>query len=154
MSKYLNQRPGRNYRLLAGCVLVFVVALSVVSGCGPDVELAPVTGKVLFRGEPLEFGGVMFQPEKGQPAGAVIKDDGSFELYTTEIGRGATVGENRIRVTCYEGQNPAADPNQFGESGLGTLLIPARYTQYDTSGLTVDVPSEGLDGFTIELTDQ
>lgn len=121
------------------------------SGCGAGVELAPVRGQVLLDGRPLQFGAVMFQPAAGQPAAAVIKPDGTFEMNTPGIGNGAAVGPNEVRVTCYEAQNPAAKPGRFGE-GLGRLLIPAHYTSYGTSGLVVDVPPRGLDDFVLELT--
>jgi hypothetical protein len=41
-------------------------------------------------------------------------------------------------VTCYEGQRQAA-ADRDREPSLGRLLIPERYTSYETSGLVIDV---------------
>ena len=40
-----------------------------------------------------------------------------------------------------------------GEVSLGKLLIPRKYTLYDQSGLTVEVPHDGIDQVVLELTD-
>jgi hypothetical protein len=125
--------PDRHYRLAA----LLVAGCLAATGCGDDVQVAPVRGQVHYRGEPLRFGGIMFQPDEGQPRSAAIQPDGSYQL-------DAVVGENRVRITCYEAQNPGGDSSQTGESSLGKLLIPRRYIRYDTSGLEVDVPPEGL----------
>lgn len=125
--------------------------LLTCAGCGSDVQLAGVSGKVLLDGQPLQFGSVMFQPEAGQPATAVIEPDGSFTLSTPAAGRGAPLGRNQVRVTCYEAQNPAAKRDEIGE-GMGRSLIPERYTSYDTSGLIVDIPPNGITDLVLELT--
>lgn len=124
-----------------------------LGGCSPGRPRAPVRGRVLLDGQPLRFGSVTFQPEGGQPASGVIQADGTFVLDTPGAGRGATVGRNQVRVACYEAQDPAAKPGQFGE-GLGRLLIPARYSSYDTSELVITVPAGGLEDVLIELRSQ
>ncbi len=120
-------------------------------GCNRGPTLTPVKGKVLYNGEPLKFGGVMFQPEGGQPARAEIQPDGTFTLTTNSRGDGATVGRNRVRVTCYPAQSPEAQASE-GEAALGESLIPKKYTDIDTSGILVEV-SKGGDEVIIELTD-
>jgi hypothetical protein len=110
----------------------------LAGGCGPQRELIPVQGRVLLDGQPLAFGSVSFQSESGQPATAAIGPDGSFTLSMFGEGPGAVPGRNRVLVTCYDGQRQAAaDRDQ--EPGLGKLLIPERYTAYETSGLVIDV---------------
>jgi hypothetical protein len=129
-------------------------ALCALGGCGQRRPLAPVTGRVLYEGEPLRFGSVMFQPETGQPATALIQPDGTFTLSTVGEGAGAALGRNRVRITCYEGQRPDRGPSGgAGESGLGRLLIPRKYAGYETSGLTVDVRAEGNEPFVFDLHD-
>jgi len=122
------------------------------AGCSRGPQIVPVKGKVLYNGEPLEFGSVMFQPEAGQPARAEIQPDGTFELTTESPGDGATVGPNRVRVTCYEAQGAAASGSE-GEMALGKSLIPRRYTDVDTSGIVIDVPPGGQDDVVVRLTD-
>jgi len=136
--------------LVIGLILAFLAASS---GCGGGPQLAPVKGRVLYNEKPLPFGSVMFQPASGQPARATIRTDGSFVLGTFGAADGATVGPNRVRVTCFEAQNPeAANGGSGGEMPLGKSLIPKQYTQYDTSGLKVDVPPEGNDTVELRLT--
>jgi hypothetical protein len=115
----------------------------VAGGCGPRRELVPVHGRVLLDGQPLAFGGVSFQSESGQPAMARVGPDGSFTLAVVGAGPGAVGGRNRVLVTCYEGQRQSA-ADRDREPVLGKLLIPDRYTAYETSGLAIDV-QRGMD---------
>jgi hypothetical protein len=110
----------------------------VVVGCEPRRPLVPVHGRVLLDGEPLAFGGVSFQGASGQPATARIQPDGTFVLAVLGEGPGAVAGRNQVLVTCYEGQR-AATASAAGEGPLGKLLIPERYTAYETSGLVIKV---------------
>jgi len=130
------------------------VLLLIFSGCGGEGrELAPITGKVLFKGKPLSFGGIMFQSSSGQPATAVIQPDGSFEMKTHGEGTGAVVGHNKVRITC----NATQDPNRKsasagGEMALGRQLIPKRYSSFRTSKLEVDIQPGHNDQLLFELT--
>lgn len=136
------------HRLAAGGLLL----AATLVGCGNnDRPLAPVTGQVLYRGEPLAFGSVTFQPAGGQPARADIGPDGKFELATPGQGAGGVVGHNRIRVTSFEGQAPTAAA--AGDAPLGKSLIPERYTSYTTSGLEVEIQQGNNEPIIIELTD-
>ncbi len=138
--------------------LQFLIVLSfalLLAGCGGGPELptiATVRGKVLYDGKPLTFGGVMFQGSAGQPARAKIQSDGTFVLTTYNKQDGAPVGKLKVRVTCYEGQAPAAEgESRDAERPLGKLLIPKRYTAYATSGLEVNIPPEGNPDLVLEL---
>lgn len=137
------------------CVhLAFAMLLLVFSGCGGEGrELAPITGKVLFRGKPLPFGGVMFQSSSGQPATAVIQPDGSFEMKTHGEGAGAAVGRNKVRITCSESQDPnRKSASAGGELALGRRLIPKRYGSFHTSKLEVDIKPDQNEPLLFELT--
>lgn len=129
-------RPGRSRAALlmwTACSLAMLAG-----GCRPQRELIPVQGRVLLDGEPLTFGSVSFQSESGQPATAAIGPDGRFTLTVFGEGPGAVPGRNRVLVTCYEGQRQLA-ASRDQEPSLGNLLIPDRYTAYETSGLVIDV---------------
>ncbi|MDY0170678.1 MAG: hypothetical protein RBS80_29320 [Thermoguttaceae bacterium] len=153
MSAFLdtNSTAVRRIATTRGLLTAAVGGLCLLSGCGERRPLAPVTGLVLYNGKPLESGTVFFQPEYGQPATAIIQPDGTFALQTTGEGIGAVVGRNRVRVACYEAQ-PVTD--EQGEGTLGRLLIPRKYTDYQTSGLTVEVVSGQNEPIRIELTGQ
>jgi hypothetical protein len=134
--------------------LVLVLGLAV-SGCGGSgrVAVAPVEGKVLYRGEPLKFGAVTFQPAAGPPATGKIQSDGTFHLSTYGQDDGAAVGKHQVTVTCMESQAPNApppDPNK--EPGLGKPLIPQKYLSPQTSGLTAEVKDRN-EPFVFELRD-
>jgi len=122
-----------------------------VTGCGPTrPAMTPVEGKVLFNGEPLTFGCVIFQPDEGWPAVGHLRPDGTFKLTTYKEGDGAVIGRNRVRVTCFEGQRP--DSPNGDERPLGKSLIPTRYGNIDESNIAFDVEPK-MEPVVIELTD-
>ena len=124
-------------------VLMFVVGI-VCGGCGSDrLPTAPVEGKVLYQGKPLEFGSVIFQPDVGLPARGTIASDGTFRLSTHGNGDGAVIGRHRVRIACFESQDPAAPPLKPNEQPrVGRSLIPRKYNNPGTSGLRVEVNSQ------------
>lgn len=122
-----------------------------LGGCGGPT-LAPVKGKVTYKGKPLQFGGIMFQPASGQPARGIIGADGTFTLSTYFDGDGAVVGKHHVRVTCFEGQRPAAGPSNV-EHSLGKSLIPEQYSNYASSELTYEVQADKLNEPVFELVD-
>ena len=145
---------GRTARRLAAGSLVAALWL-IAGGCGGDrLSTAPVEGKVLYRGEPLEFGSVLFQPEAGPPATGTIGADGSFELSTYSNGDGAVIGKHRVSISCFESQGPnAPPPDPDREPGRGKPLVPRKYLRPETSGLTVEVKQDN-EPFEFKLTDE
>ncbi len=140
-----------NFRRKSALLAAVCFALG---GCGKGPEIVPFTGKVLYKGEPLEFGSVMFQPTAGgKPSSGRIESDGTFAMKTRGVGDGAAVGLNRIRVTCFPAQKPGAGGNQSQEIALGNSLIPTRYNSFGSSGLSIEVKAAGNDPYTIELDD-
>jgi len=144
-------------RRCVGCAvtgLLIAGLLAVIGGCGSDeLPVAPVEGKVLYNGKPLEFGSVLFQPNVGPSGRGTIGPDGTFKLSTYGTEDGAVLGKHRIRIACFESQGPNAppqDPNQ--EPTLGKSLIPRKYTNADTSGLEVEVKKTN-EPFVFELVD-
>lgn len=111
-------------------------AFAPAAGCKRNPRVVPVRGKVLYNGQPLPFGSVMFQPDKGQPAMADIGTDGSFTLSSYGPNDGAVPGKHAVSVSCYEGQRPG---KAGGGDSLGKLLIPLKYTRFGSSGLSADV---------------
>ena len=128
------------------------LALAALVGCDRGPTLVPVTGKVLYKGKPLEFGSVMFQPPSGQPAVGEIQPDGTFTLSTFRPDDGAVVGTHKVRIACYESQRRGTAKGP-GEQSLGRLLIPMKYTLFDQSGLTADVREDQNEPIVFELFD-
>ena len=148
--------PSRNHGsiklpLAVRAVLWAMLPICMV-GCGGDPTLAPVRGQVLLDGEPLPFGNISFQPEAGQPAQGAIGPDGQFELVTYGHGDGGTIGKNRVSVTCFDSQDPSRAENGAGEATLGKSLIPQKYNNFDTSGLTHEISSDHTEPILIELS--
>lgn len=137
--------------------LIAVAALATLttglSGCNYGPPLGQVSGRVTLDGTPLRFGKVMFQnTQGGQPATGDIESDGSFVLSTFSPGDGAIVGTHRVRVVCYSSQDPTKR-SVDGPAGdaLGELLVPEKYSSLGASGLSAEVPAEGLVDFIVEL---
>lgn len=138
-----------------GLGLGLAAACLTASGCGRSDRpaVAPVQGKVLYRGKPLEFGAVLFQPPAGAPASGQIQPDGTFRLSTYGTNDGAAVGTHKVSISCFESQRPDApppDPNT--EPSLGKPLVPAKFLSAETSGLTAEVKADN-EPFVFELTD-
>lgn len=130
-----------------------MAAMVLSGGCSESEPTAPFSGTVTYKGQPLEFGSVTFQPKAGGSlARAQIQPDGTFELMT-DGRRGAPIGENSVRVTCFANQKPGATADTAGEGSLGKSLIPERYSRFTTSGLTVEVKSGENPPYEIQLTD-
>src|SRR5262245_14723106 len=90
-------------------LLMCVVALA---GCGPSTpQLTPVKGRVLFRGQPLPYGTIVFVPDstrgtRGNIAVAEIQRDGTFTLKTDEA-FGAVAGHHKVTVSCIHASGAA-----------------------------------------------
>lgn len=117
-------------------VVIALIAATgaVATGCGRQVALVPVAGRVTLDGKPLEFGAVMVQPKAGPAAQAKITADGSFRLGTFKPDDGAIPGPATVRVICRKDITPPG-----GERAFGPNLVPERYSRFDTSGITVDI---------------
>ena len=139
-------------RILTGLLIVGLSAAS--GGCGDDrLPTTAVGGKVLYQGEPLQFGSVMFRPDAGPLARGAIRSDGTFRLSTYGNNDGAVIGKHRVRITCFESKRPETTPPDSNEEpGVGRSLIPRKYLSFDTSGLQVEVRSDN-EPFVFELTD-
>ena len=137
--------------------VVSLLAVVLLAGCQRGAKIVSVRGKVLYNGQPLEFGSVMFQPDNGLLARGTIQSDGTFEL-TTQTRRaaqnGCAVGRCQVRVTCFESQHPRAVQAAAaqGELPTGGLLVPKRYTSFGTNDLEVDVRS-GAGPYVVQLAD-
>ena len=130
--------------------LILLVATSV--GCQKKAATIPVNGKVVYKGKPLEYGSVMFQPSGGGPiARGTIASDGSFTLTTEKENDGAVPGEHQIRITSFEAQKSAIQTR--GEPTLGKSAIPQKYNSFGSSGLTESVSEDMKLPLVIELSD-
>jgi hypothetical protein len=125
--------------------------LGLLLGCGDaGPTLYPVTGTVSHQGEALPLGTVMFVPDHGPPSGpAPIAEDGSYRLE-------AVAGEHAVQVVAVPPREGRADPSVEGgfvytDDGPPEPLVPRKYNNYQTSGVTVTVKPEGSNQIDINL---
>ena len=127
-----------------GTVLILVVA---VLGCrhrGVALPTAPVSGRVTYQGKPLGFGRIAFIHSSGQAAGAEIAADGSFTLTAYQ-------GGNRISIECFDTDKPGSTKKRSRMMDDSKSLIPDRFMNYGTSGLTFEVePGNNKAEFTLK----
>jgi hypothetical protein len=125
-----------------------LLLISLCVGCGPKrPAMAPVKGKVLLDGRPLNIGNVGTIPSAGRGAHGDIQPDGTFELYTYSKNDGAMLGKHKVGVVAYDSSGPKGP-----ESPYGKLLVPRRYMNPETSGFTIDVQPGGNDDVVLEMT--
>ncbi|HZZ81761.1 MAG TPA: hypothetical protein VFE62_24885 [Gemmataceae bacterium] len=109
--------PYRIPALLAALLPILLV------GCGEN--LAPVSGKVTYQGEPVKGGTLIFSPvadgsnRPGAPASATIQSDGTYQL----DGGGAVVGKCKVTYTAPPGKE-SDDPTRDGEPSPYANLVP------------------------------
>jgi hypothetical protein len=135
--------------LSAGKVTAAILALAIaaVVGCGPKhPATASVKGKVLLNGQPLTLGSVGTIPAAGRAARGDIQPDGSFELQTFAPRDGALIGKHKVAVVAYDSSGGKGPESEYGK-----LLVPKRYANYETSGLTIDVKEGEANTPTLEL---
>jgi hypothetical protein len=114
-----------------------------LAGCEAEpARLAPVHGKVSYKGIPLRGGIIVFTPDAvrssdGPMSHGEIQTDGSYVLRGDD-GPGAVPGWHRVTIAA------------FGEAAARGAL-PARYGDPEQSGLRFEVKSGQDNVIDIEL---
>jgi hypothetical protein len=76
--------------------------LATLAGCSDNgLTLGRVSGKVTYKGVPVQFGTVMFEPDttkgtNGPSALGNIVQDGTYVMSTQQSGDGAVVGYHKV----------------------------------------------------------
>jgi hypothetical protein len=109
------------------------------------------SGVITWNGEPLDAAQVVLVPaaSSGHGASALSAADGSFKLSAFPPDEGAVPGSYKVMIV-------KADVPQVQEDvavmSYAKLLIPKKYTDVQTSGLTVEIPESGKQDITLVLT--
>jgi hypothetical protein len=97
----------------------------MLAGCSDDdpYERIPVSGSVMFQGQPVQDGQIRFNAQPGTTAPAVIETITDGHYATTNSG-GVPVGQYRVEIRSYDPNTPLPktpkDPQR-------KQLLPAKY---------------------------
>jgi hypothetical protein len=125
---------------------------AALGGCGKKDELIPVSGKVLFKDQPLPRGTLVLTPDaaKGnttlhEPRGE-IDAQGNYELNTS--GKpGAPPGWYKVAVIALKEEIPKG-----GRGPAPVWLAPQRYADPKTSQLAIEVKAQAApDSYELRL---
>ena len=143
-----------------GWMLLAVGVSAGVAGCGPST--GNVSGKVLYKGAPLNGGVVTFAGEDGKnPQIAQIAEDGSYSVEKIPVGPVKITVATKSSVK--QGKQPRKNlpptnvtpppgyiPQDASDGGKPLVEIPAKYSDSEKSGLTYTVTS-GSQSYDIKL---
>ena len=160
MIRSLSNRPKTSW-------IAAVVALTF-AGCGNSNGLVPVTGRVLYKGQPAVGARLHFHRQDAPATAqrdpipsAVVDEDGSFEVTTGDLGRGVPVGRYAVLVSWPEGQDggdPGGGPKPGRRRGPAVDRLPkdrlnGRYLDIGRPMITADVTPGVRELDPIELKD-
>jgi hypothetical protein len=135
------------------CLTLAICATVSVAGCGAkgDAGATVVRGQILYRGDPVSGGMIVFSPNperggSGEPIAAVLQEDGTFTL-TAPDGKPVPAGWYRIAVAPRAGSvgAPTADRPYPG--------LPRRYRNPALSGLEREVKAGADNVVCLDLED-
>lgn len=130
----------------AAGLVVLLTWMILVSGCGGDSagpKVGTLTGKITYKGIPLNTGTVQVQSADGRGGSGPITADGAYTIgdaplgdvtITVKVVAAATAGTKTIA-------RPPGTPAMPGESDKPPVTIPAIYGDKAKSGLTFTVKS-------------
>jgi hypothetical protein len=111
-------------------LLVALVSATVI-GCNRGPVTKSVSGAITYQNKPVTSGLINFLPEKGRPLGGGIESDGTYSVKLP-------LGKYQVRIDA-----PAPLPEGFKEGmpmpKLGPPLVPEKYANYASSGLTATI---------------
>lgn len=112
---------------------LLVAAVMLCSGCGRGDLTYAVRGKVMYQGQPIQHGTVMFNPVDAAlpPVLGRIQSDGTYEV-------SAAPGEYGIVVTVMSETNSDLEPDDPGYKPAQSL-IPERYSNPRATPLKASV---------------
>jgi len=113
-----------------------------VVGCGSSggLEKVVVSGKVTYKGQPVENGDIFFYPmegTRGPMSGASIKDG----HYIAKAKGGVPVGEHLVRISAYRLNTGKANDDMMASAKSGGQRIqylPEKYNEKSELRLKVD----------------
>ena len=124
-------------------------------------KVVPSGGVVSYRSQPVEGATVTFMNPQTNVCGTGTTDaQGKFQLTTYEHADGVTPGPQKVAIRKVQVINkgkPGVDYSTSVEPAPPPeirWLLPERYSDFDNSGLTVEVTGNGTNEFTFDLKDE
>ncbi len=140
--------------------LVALSMLAVLPACSKAIKTEGVTGVITYNGEPLADATVKFIPTDatGSQSYGKTNEKGEYKLQTLlgAADAGTTPGEYKVTVDCIETVETGNMIEENGEEKPETVaesLIPAKYNNAETSGLTATV-APGDNTINFDLSDE
>jgi hypothetical protein len=110
----------KEHRLMRKSGFFLTMASGLICSSCNGNKLYPVSGKVTLQGVPATGAAVFFRRQGADPMNepmimGVVEDDGSFEVVTGSLGKGAPPGEYDVLVewkrVTGKGKRPQAGPD-------------------------------------------
>lgn len=140
--------------------LAALAMLAVLPACSKAIKTEGVTGVVTYNGEPLADATVKFIPTDatGSQSYGKTNEKGEYKLQTLlgAADAGTTPGEYKVTVDCIETVETGNMIEENGEEKEETIaksLIPEKYNNAETSGLTATV-APGDNTINFDLSDE
>lgn len=131
-------------------LLAWIASVLLATGCGrSDRHLGQVRGTVSYQGKPLAAGAVVFEVSGARQAQGKIVNGKITEAGTFATDDGVPEGMARIAVFANEAA-PAKSSALSPSMNVGKSLIPKKYNDPSTSGLTWKIES-GNNDITLDL---
>lgn len=124
---------------------IALTLLPLLNGCSGKAPLAKVKGTVTLNGQPLAKGTIIFETPGQRPATGRIENGEIVEVTCYATGDGVPVGSHKVAIAATEEAASAVveNPGQAKAPGAnymsGKSLIPTRYNDPTTSGLTAEI---------------
>jgi hypothetical protein len=143
---------------------LFLLLCGLVGGCGKG--MGEVSGTVTYKKKPVPMGNVQFLGSDGKTYIGEIQSDGTYNVRVPS-------GEAKVAISAVDDSKMVEMAKKFAEEGKGAgekkkieikkerrprprnlsfSLIPERYNEWGTSGLTMTV-KRGKNTKDFELTD-
>ena len=143
-------------------VCAYVIGVAVCGGCsnsgsGSHLPTVKATGTVRYQGQPVADADVTFNNQAaGQTGTAKTDSAGRFSLSTFGKDDGVVPGEQKVairRVDVIDNTPPGVDVSAGGQSVPPTIrwLVPEKYSNAATSGLSVEVKDGEVNDFPFDL---
>ncbi|WP_145032395.1 hypothetical protein [Caulifigura coniformis] len=118
-----------------------LVVLLFAGGCGDDGDGVPVSGTVMFNGEPLSDGNVTFVNDANVPVAMGFIKSGHYALEQSVSHSGIPPGKYRVYIDSWIEEPGQQLPG--GGISEGITRLPGKYRSVDKSGFTAEVTESG-----------